>query len=168
VSAKKAAKKKPAVKHAGNGNSLRTPKKGHAPETRGAGRPEGSGIEIDLDELEKLCGLHATQADIAGWFNVSLSTIEKRAASRDLLDFNGTKTTFREIMERGSAKGRVSLRRLQMKAAESGNSTMLVWLGKQLLGQKDQVKVEHSAGEITYEELITELRRLRLRAAEGR
>jgi hypothetical protein len=29
------------------------------------------------------------------------------------------------------------LRRLQWKGAEAGNPTMLIWLGKQMLGQRD-------------------------------
>jgi len=123
-------------------NSLRKHKKGGTAEPRDVGRPEGSTVEIDLVELEKLCALQCTQADIAGWFNLSLSTIEKRAASSDLHDFDGVKLTFREIMERGYSKGRVSLRRRQMEAADAGNATMLIWLGKQVLGQKD--RLEHS------------------------
>lgn len=36
-------------------------------------------------------------------------------------------------------KGRMSLRRKQWQAVENGNTTMLVWLGKQYLRQKDKV-----------------------------
>jgi hypothetical protein len=39
------------------------------------------------------------------------------------------------------AVGRMSLRRKQWKAAEDGNTTMLVWLGKQYLGQSDKSEV---------------------------
>ena len=42
-------------------------------------------------------------------------------------------------MERGKAKGRISVRRMQMKMLEAGNATMGIWLGKQLLGQTDEV-----------------------------
>ena len=42
-------------------------------------------------------------------------------------------------MERGKGKGRISVRRMQMKLLEQGNATMGVWLGKQILGQTDQV-----------------------------
>lgn len=38
----------------------------------------------------------------------------------------------------------MTLRRLQWKAAEGGNATMLIWLGKQLLGQKDSSHVDLS------------------------
>jgi hypothetical protein len=35
-------------------------------------------------------------------------------------------------MRCGKAKGRISVRRAQMKLLEAGNGTMGVWLGKQL------------------------------------
>lgn len=48
----------------------------------------------------------------------------------------------------GWAKGNISLRRTQKQQADSGNATMLIWLGKQWLGQRDpSARVEHS-GEI--------------------
>ena len=91
-------------------------------------RPKGSGIAIDLNELEKLCALQCTQVEIAAFFNVSVPTIERRARE----------SKFREAMERGYAKGRISVRRKQMQLLEAGSNTMAVWLGKQLLGQKDR------------------------------
>ena len=43
-------------------------------------------------------------------------------------------------MECGKAKGRVSIRRLQMRLLEQGNATMGVWLGKNILGQVDEIR----------------------------
>jgi hypothetical protein len=94
---------------------------------------------IDLTELEKLCGIHATIMEIASWFSVGHATIERRIADETLHDHDGEKLTFKAIMDRGYARGRISLRRKQMQLAEQGNATMLVWLGKQLLGQRDAV-----------------------------
>jgi transposase len=48
-----------------------------------------------------------------------------------------------ETFERGKQNGRASLRRMQLKSAEAGNVTMLIWLGKQLLRQKDKTEVEY-------------------------
>ena len=42
------------------------------------------------------------------------------------------------MIKRGRARLRKSLRRAQIRSALSGNSTMLVWLGKQYLGQSDR------------------------------
>ena len=88
--------------------------------------------EIDLIELEKLCTLSCTDEEIAAWFGTSTRTIERRRKE----------PKFAEIMARGKAKGRISVRRMQMKLLEQGNATMGVWLGKQLLGQRDQIETE--------------------------
>jgi hypothetical protein len=42
-------------------------------------------------------------------------------------------------MERGKAKGRISMRRAQLRILENGNATMAIWLGKQYLGQTDEI-----------------------------
>jgi hypothetical protein len=98
---------------------------------QGAGR---KAAPIDLMELEKLCVLHCTDEEIAAWFGVSTRTIENRRKQPEFL----------EVMKRGNAKGRISVRRAQMKLLEAGNATMGVWLGKQLLGQRDVTPVELS------------------------
>ena len=51
---------------------------------------------------------------------------------------------FAEVMERGRAKARISVRRAQFKLLENGNCTMAIFLGKQLLGQRDAMPVEIS------------------------
>jgi|SRR5579872_14219 len=91
----------------------------------------GTAANINLGELEKLAAMQCTDEEIAAWFGVSTRTIERRRKSR----------VFAEIIERGKAKGRISLRRAQLKMLEDGNSTMGVWLGKQYLGQRDEVAV---------------------------
>ena len=88
---------------------------------------------IDLLELEKLCSLHCTDQELADWFGVSTRTIEARKKRRE----------FAEAMHRGRSKGQISVRRAQMKILEGGNSTMGVWLGKQMLGQRDTITNEH-------------------------
>jgi len=97
----------------------------------GAGRKPA---EIDLVELEKLCSLHCTDEEIAAWFGVSVRTVEKRRKRRE----------FAEVMNRGKARGRIAVRRAQMKLLEAGNATMGVWLGKQLLAQRDVTATELS------------------------
>ncbi len=50
----------------------------------------------------------------------------------------------------------MSLRRRQYSAAMDGNSTMLIWLGKQWLGQKEPEKDKDNTAE-QLAELIKEL-----------
>lgn len=91
------------------------------------GRPK---VEISKIDFEKLCAMMATENDIADWFECSIDTI-CRWCKRTY------KTTFADIYKKKSAKGRVSLRRKQFELAQQGNVTLLIWLGKQQLGQRD-------------------------------
>lgn len=103
-------------------------------------------VDIDLEEFEKLAALACTQADIAGWFGVTVNTIEKRLAEDLLLETKYGQITLRQLLEIGQAKGRVSVRRQQMKLLEEGNATMAVWLGKQFLGQRDKTEITGADG----------------------
>jgi hypothetical protein len=53
--------------------------------------------------------------------------------SRDTLE-----RRFAASIKKGSAELNVSLHRSQVRAAQAGNVTMLIWLGKQRLGQKNE------------------------------
>ena len=89
----------------------------------------GITAKIDLRELERLCALQPTDEEIAAFFGISVRTVERRRKV----------PKFAEIMARGKAKGRLTVRRLQMRMLERGNATMGIWLGKQLLKQTDQI-----------------------------
>jgi len=93
-----------------------------------------SAIKIDLIEIEKLSALQCTDQELAAFFGVSTRTIENRRKQ----------PKYAEAMNRGKAKGCISVRRAQMKLLEAGNATMGVWLGKQLLGQRDVTPIEIS------------------------
>jgi hypothetical protein len=82
-----------------------------------------------LGIIRGLGEINATHAEAAAVLGVCRETLEK---------FLGTHKNAYEAYENGKAEGRVSLRRKQYEAALGGNTTMLVWLGKQLLGQKDK------------------------------
>src|SRR6266851_5204831 len=92
----------------------------------------GTTAKIDLAELEKLCSLQCTDEELAAWFNVTTRTIERKRKKR----------AFADVMDRGKAKGRISVRRMQMKLLEQGNATMGVWLGKNILHQVDEIRHE--------------------------
>lgn len=64
------------------------------------------------------------------------------ASFRELAEFFGVKEqtfrdNFRENVTKGRANTKMSLRQWQLAAAKSGNVTMLIWLGKNILGQSD-------------------------------
>lgn len=93
-----------------------------------------SGPPFDLFELEKLAAMNASTLEIARWFKVSDDTIERAMKKPEIA----------AVVARGRALGRISLRRKQMQLAEEGNATMLIWLGKQLLGQRDNFDIQHT------------------------
>jgi hypothetical protein len=75
---------------------------------------------------------------MAAVLGVSVDTIQRR--KRNSEEFCG-------VIEKGRASLRNSLRRLQVKKALEGNTTMLIWLGKQLLGQSDRQQTEITGAE---------------------
>lgn len=81
---------------------------------------------INRDDVEKLAALFCTTDEIAAFFGVHKRTIERRFAS---------------VLKNGRDKGKISLKRKQYELATGGNVTMLIWLGKQHLGQKDRHEV---------------------------
>jgi len=78
---------------------------------------------INETEVEKLSSYGCTNIEIASFFDCDESTIRKR---------------FPDILTKGRDKGKIKLRKLQWSSAEKGNITMLIWLGKQILGQKEK------------------------------
>ena len=92
------------------------------------GRPQK---EIDKKIFENLCGLQCTLEEIAGVFDCSVDTIE-RWCKREYRE------TFAEVYKKHSAKGKTSLRRIQFKLAEK-SAAMAIFLGKNYLGQKDNI-----------------------------
>ena len=90
----------------------------------------------DMELVEKLCRLNCTDAEIAAFFGFCRKTIERER--RDNPEFDAA-------IERGKSDGKLSLRRKQSELAMEGNATMLIWLGKQYMGQKDYVQVEEEA-----------------------
>ncbi len=94
----------------------------------------GSRADIDLSELEKLASLHPTDVELASWFGVSEKTIERRKKEPE----------FAEALERGRTKGKLNLRRVQMKMAET-HPVMAIWLGKVILNQTERTRHEWEA-----------------------
>tara|TARA_R100000152_G_C6546917_1_gene22926 strand:+ start:88 stop:399 length:312 start_codon:yes stop_codon:yes gene_type:complete len=79
--------------------------------------------EIDGKQVEQLASFGCTNKEIASFFGCSADLIEK---------------SYSEFLTKGRDKGKIKLRQLQWRSAERGNTSMLIWLGKQLLGQTDQ------------------------------
>jgi len=96
-------------------------------EVKKVGRPR---TEINLDNLEKLCRLNCTMPEIASYFDIPLRTLEDKYTNEPKV---------RKAIDKGRNQGKLSLRRKQIQILdETNNATMAIWLGKQLLGQRDK------------------------------
>lgn len=84
---------------------------------------------IDHDEVRRLAAFGATMIEIANFYGVSTDSIKR---------------SFRDDIEKGHQDMKFSLRRKQLDSALNGSNTMLVWLGKQMLGQADKQEVDHN------------------------
>ena len=90
-----------------------------ADEKKSVGRPK---IEIDEELLYKLATIHCTMKEMVDIMGVSQDTLKRNYA---------------HIIDKGKSDGKMRLRRKQIEVAMSGNHTMLIWLGKQMLGQSE-------------------------------
>ena len=89
---------------------------------------------IDYAVVEKLAFIDATEREIAiflGFTEDHFTRRKKRDAELCL------------ALEKGRENGKLSLRRWQSRRAQAGSDTMLIWLGKQRLGQRDKNETEH-------------------------
>lgn len=87
--------------------------------------------------VENLSRILCTEEEIAQILETSLDT---------LLNKNN-KELFRSSIERGRAQGKQSLRRMQYEVATKGNVKMLIWLGKQVLGQSEKIDTNVNAND---------------------
>ena len=94
---------------------------------RSVGRPK---TNLDLADLEKICRLNCTMPEIAAFFDIPLRTLEDKYTNDEAV---------RRSIDKGRNQGKLSLRRKQLQILdETNNPTMAIWLGKQLLGQRDK------------------------------
>jgi len=77
---------------------------------------------IPPEEVYKLANIGCKDTEIADWFGI---------------DGNTLRYNFSAELTKGRIALNMSLRRAQINTALSGNPTMLVWCGKQYLGQSD-------------------------------
>lgn len=97
--------------------------------------------EIDEEQVKKLASFGLSYGEIAALLECSHDTIERRFAS---------------AIKEGHERRNASLRRRQYLGAMKGSVPLLIWLGKQYLGQTDKVQQEHGGGitiQVVYEDI---------------
>jgi hypothetical protein len=89
------------------------------------GRPK---TPIDPEQVRALAEIQCNYVEMASVLKTSRQVLQRR---------------FHRIVEEGWQAGRTNLRREQMKAALAGNVVMMIWLGKQYLGQADKLETDN-------------------------
>ena len=93
------------------------------------GRNENKRV-ISPEDVESLSKTWASYKELAEYFGVKENTFRDH---------------FRENVEKGRSLTKIALRRKQVEVALSGNVSMLIWLGKNLLSQSDAPIVEQES-----------------------
>ena len=93
-----------------------------------AGRPQ---VTVDSAELDRLIDIGCHDNEIAAQFGMSETTLHRKYGSR---------------LVKRRAVVRAELREKQLSLARAGDRTMLIWLGKNMIGQSDRADVT-SGGE---------------------
>lgn len=107
---------------------------GDVPGKRGP-KPKLVLSEALLEQLRALGGIQATVEECAAVLKVSLRTLQ---------NFFADHPEAKDAHEAGKENGKASLRRAQFQLALNGNATMQIWLGKQMLGQREPIQqIEH-------------------------
>lgn len=101
-------------------------------QTNKGGRPRK---EVDWHQVDTMCEFHCTGEEQAAILGMHYDTLDARCREQHGVGFS-------EYFKQKSAGGKMSLRRKQFTAAMDGNTTMLVWLGKNWLGQKDTADLD--------------------------
>ena len=96
-------------------------------------------INIDPDQVRALARLSCSYEEIADVLKIGRSTFAKKLKEEKAI---------REAYDRGKSEGTVSLKRAQFDTAVAGNTAMLIWLGKNRLGQADKIESKNET-EIT-------------------
>ena len=91
---------------------------------KSVGRPKK--YNIDTKQVEQLAGFGCSNTEIASFFGCSKDLISKSYSTN---------------VSKGQDSGKIRLRQYQWASAKKGNVAMLIWLGKQMLGQSDKQEI---------------------------
>lgn len=97
---------------------------------------------VDVEMVENLAAIGCSTREIASIVDASERVLQRRFAAP---------------LEKGRSRLFKALRRKQVELALAGNVTMLIWLGKQMLGQKDKHESTVREEIVTIEEIAAKV-----------
>ncbi len=114
------------------------------------GRPK---LDIDAEQVTRLARLHCTMQEMADFFGCHRETLREN---------------FSPQIDKGRSEGNISLRRKQWQmAVEKGNVVMLIWLGKQMLGQRNEIIESDSNTPLPIYDIIEEQKKIELKEVDN-
>lgn len=102
------------------------------PDPADGGRAKILWDESYFKQFEDLCYIQCTQAEICNVLDVDPDTLANKLQEHYGMGYS-------EAYKKFSDGGKMSLRRMQFRKAQEGSNTMLIWLGKQYLGQSEKI-----------------------------
>jgi hypothetical protein len=109
------------------------------------GRPKIEWDNEQWEQFKELCSIQCNTEEISNVMDITYDTLVRLIKEK----FD---TTYSEAYKRFSAGGKISLRRAQLRLAQT-NAAMGIWLGKQWLGQRDFEFVKETTGEEEVKEI---------------
>jgi AraC-like DNA-binding protein len=100
--------------------------------------PKGPSKPLNNEDFQRLLNMvriQCTLQECCSILGMSDTTLNRRLKERG-------EDNFEALYRRYNDEGRMSLRRMQWQAAENGNASLLIWLGKQYLNQRDKSNLE--------------------------
>jgi hypothetical protein len=120
-------------------------------EVKKVGRPK---LDIDPEQVTRLARLHCTMQEMADFFGCHRETLRENFSSQ---------------IDKGRSEGNISLRRKQWQmAVEKGNVVMLIWLGKQMLGQRNEIIESDSNTPLPIYDIVEEPKKIELKVEDGK
>ena len=101
-------------------------------------------FKIDYNLVEKLGNIMCTEKEIANLLGCDVRTLQRDSE-------------FCRIYKKSLDTGKMSLRRMQFKLAEK-NAAMAIFLGKNYLGQRDNIEIDSEAELSKLDVLLQEIR----------
>jgi hypothetical protein len=111
------------------------------------GRPK---VEIDNEQLEKLCALGCTEIEIASFFHCCIDTINEYC-KRNYQNENGESLTFQEVSKLNRNIGKISKRAKLSKMADESPLIMRYYADNVLkMDEEKNTRTEKLKAEIEY------------------
>lgn len=112
------------------------------------GRKKIVWTNAEYERLEYLCTKLCPPEEISDIMEVSVKKINELCKEHYFDKETGEPLTFHDVHKKYSSRCLLLVREKQIEAIQKGNTQMLLWYGKNYLGQKENPTIDNSLEEI--------------------